>query len=169
MTVRICLLKHIFNLIENGDWKGAYDTICYIICIVEKCRWSKQNYLRDLWWAYCIWKYVIILIPKDFKVEILMLMINLAERPQEMKNKDLSCSNLMKRLLQSVIIANCTGWIKKFEKKAVVTEKGNWKVILLHDYPRPHVASATKDTLVEFKWEVLSHPAYSSDFAPSDF
>jgi len=43
------------------------------------------------------------------------------------------------------------------------------KIILLHDNARPHVAAPIKTYLETLKWEVLPHPPYSLDIAPSDF
>ena len=42
-------------------------------------------------------------------------------------------------------------------------------VLLLHDNARPHTANVTKALLEGLKWEVLGHPPYSPDLAPSDF
>lgn len=42
-------------------------------------------------------------------------------------------------------------------------------VLLLHDNARPHVAAITKGRLKSFVWEILSHPPYSPDLAPSDY
>ncbi|GFV02218.1 mariner Mos1 transposase [Trichonephila clavipes] len=43
------------------------------------------------------------------------------------------------------------------------------KVILQRDNARPHVAKVVKTYLETLKWEVLSHPLYSTDLAPSDY
>ena len=42
-------------------------------------------------------------------------------------------------------------------------------MILQHDNARPHVAKVVKTYLETLKWEVLPHPPYSPDVAPSDY
>ncbi|UYV61889.1 hypothetical protein LAZ67_1006967 [Cordylochernes scorpioides] len=43
------------------------------------------------------------------------------------------------------------------------------KVIYQHDNTRPHVAKVVKETLEALQWDVLPHPPYSPDIAPSDY
>lgn len=44
------------------------------------------------------------------------------------------------------------------------------RVVLQHDNARPHTANVTKKLLEEeFGWEILEHPPYSPDLAPSDY
>jgi histone-lysine N-methyltransferase SETMAR len=43
------------------------------------------------------------------------------------------------------------------------------RLLLLHDNAHPHMAAPTVDTLRALKYEVLKHPPYSPDLAPSDF
>ncbi|GBP54769.1 Mariner Mos1 transposase [Eumeta japonica] len=43
------------------------------------------------------------------------------------------------------------------------------KIILLHDNARLHVAVPVKNYLKELDWEVLPHPPYSPDIAPSNY
>ncbi|GFV74163.1 mariner Mos1 transposase [Trichonephila clavipes] len=43
------------------------------------------------------------------------------------------------------------------------------KVILQHANARPHVVKVVKTYLETLKWEVLCHPLYSPDLAPSDY
>jgi len=42
-------------------------------------------------------------------------------------------------------------------------------VLFLQDNARAHTAHRTRCTLQQLGWEVLPHPPYSSDLAPSDF
>ena len=42
-------------------------------------------------------------------------------------------------------------------------------MILQHDNARPYVAKSVKTYLETLKWEVLPHPPYSPDIAPSDY
>lgn len=48
-------------------------------------------------------------------------------------------------------------------------EQRHEKVILQHDNARPNVAKPVKTYLETLKWEVLPHPPYSPDIAPSDY
>ena len=48
-------------------------------------------------------------------------------------------------------------------------EQRHDQVILLHDNARPHVAKIVKKYLETLKWDVLPHPPYSPDIAPSNY
>ena len=58
--------------------------------------------------------------------------------------------------------------------QALIVKRPEWarrhgKVILLHDNAPAHTAKPVKDTLNHLAWEVLTHPPYSPDLAPSDY
>lgn len=56
--------------------------------------------------------------------------------------------------------------------EAAICEKRSEKshqVILHHDNARPHTAKLTKSVIEKMDWEILPHPAYSPDLAPTDF
>lgn len=58
--------------------------------------------------------------------------------------------------------------------KAAIDEKrpelANRHGVIFHqDNARPHVSLTTQQKLVKLGWDVLPHPPYSPDLAPSDF
>jgi len=58
---------------------------------------------------------------------------------------------------------------RALKKKRPQYERRHDKVIFQHDNARPHVAQAVKTYLETLKWEILPHPPYSPDLAPSDY
>lgn len=58
---------------------------------------------------------------------------------------------------------------RALKEKRPLYEQRHDKVILLHDNARPHVAKPVKTYLETLQWQVLPHPPYSPDIAPSDF
>lgn len=42
-------------------------------------------------------------------------------------------------------------------------------IVLQQDNAKPHTAKMTREKLKDFEWDVLPHPSYSPDIAPSDF
>lgn len=57
----------------------------------------------------------------------------------------------------------------ELQEKRPEWAKRHGKVILLHDNARPHVSKQVKETLDDFSWDVLPHPPYLPDIAPSDY
>ncbi|CAK9826344.1 Histone-lysine N-methyltransferase SETMAR [Anthophora retusa] len=52
------------------------------------------------------------------------------------------------------------------KRPSLVNRKG---VLFHHDNARPHTARITVEKIKNFNWELLPHPPYSSDLAPSDY
>ncbi|KAG5318216.1 MOS1T transposase, partial [Pseudoatta argentina] len=79
-------------------------------------------------------------------------------------------STVSKRLKGLGMIQKQGHWVPRAlkEKRPLYAQRHD-KVILLHDNARPHVAKPVKTYLETLKWEVLPHPPYSPDIAPSDF
>lgn len=77
-------------------------------------------------------------------------------KPNETITGDRYCLQLMR--LSGAMKEKWPEWHKKHDK-----------VILLHDNAGPHVAKPVKTYLETLKWEVLTHPLYSPDIAPSDY
>lgn len=54
--------------------------------------------------------------------------------------------------------------------QAMAEKRPNHGVVrFLHDNARPHTARMTRQRLLGLGWEVLPHPAYSPDLAPTDY
>jgi histone-lysine N-methyltransferase SETMAR len=42
-------------------------------------------------------------------------------------------------------------------------------IIILHDNAHPHAARLTLEAIAKMGWDILPHPSYSPDLAPSDY
>ncbi|CAO4361051.1 unnamed protein product [Caenorhabditis nigoni] len=56
--------------------------------------------------------------------------------------------------------------LKKAVDRSALKDK---KVYYQHDNARPHVSKQVKQELMGYGWNVLPHPPYSPDLAPSDY
>ena len=73
----------------------------------------------------------------------------------------LSC-NKFRILLWTTAEITTTNW----EEAELINRRG---VVFHHDNVRPHTSLMTRQKLRELGWEVLMHPPYSPDIAPSDY
>ena len=53
--------------------------------------------------------------------------------------------------------------------RALCDKRPGRNIIILHDNARPHAAHLTSEANANMGWEVLPHPSYSPDLAPSDY
>ncbi|GFX83472.1 histone-lysine N-methyltransferase SETMAR [Trichonephila clavipes] len=67
--------------------------------------------------------------------------------------------------LDSIVTGDET-WTCNSEQEKRNADKG---VRFHHDNARPHTANRTTALVERFGWEMVSHPPYSPDLAPSDF
>lgn len=78
-------------------------------------------------------------------------------------------------LIASGQTINSTKYCAQLEElKEVVQKKrpelvNRKNVVFHHDNAKPHTALVTKLKLNTFKWEVMQHPPYSPDLAPTDY
>jgi len=73
---------------------------------------------------------------------------------------------------QTVTSARYSDMLVKEMKSAIRSKRRGLlskRVLLLHNTARPHTAARTVDTRRALKFEVLKHPPYSPELAPSDF
>ena len=85
--------------------------------------------------------------------------------------KDIVCFDLLPRnqtINSNVYCCQLMKLDKKIKEKR--TELATRKGVIFHqDKNRPHTSLVTRKKLLVLRWEVIPHPPYSPDFAPSDY
>ena len=82
--------------------------------------------------------------------------------------KELSILNSNRTINSVVYIEQLTKLNDAVEEKQpeLTNRKG---IVFHHDDARPHASLVTRQKLLELGWDVLPHPPYSPDLAPSDY
>ena len=55
------------------------------------------------------------------------------------------------------------------EIKKKCLELANLKGLMFHHNTRPHTSLITCQKIIDLNWELMPHPTYSPDLAPSDY
>ncbi|XP_015437444.1 PREDICTED: histone-lysine N-methyltransferase SETMAR-like [Dufourea novaeangliae] len=120
--------------------------------IIRKRSWSKRDEpAQSTSKAELHQKKVMLSIWWDYKG---VVYFELLPRNQTI-NSDVYCQQLLK--LDEAI---------KEKRPELANRKG---IVFHHDNARPHTSLVTRGKLLELGWEVMSHPPYSPDMAPSDY
>lgn len=69
----------------------------------------------------------------------------------------------------SITAAYYCNQLERLSQKISLLRPQHGKVFFLHDNARPHVAKTTRLKLLQLGWEIMPHPPYSPDLAPSDY
>jgi hypothetical protein len=70
----------------------------------------------------------------------------------------------------TITAERCCQQLRRLEEEFQLNRLGRRHgVILQHDNARPHTENMTKAAIQEPDWEILPHPSYTPDFAPSDY
>ena len=66
-------------------------------------------------------------------------------------------------------IITATVYCEQLDRVAAKLRGKQGRVWYLHDNARPHIARTTNDKFRELGWEVIPHPSYSPELAPTDY
>ena len=69
---------------------------------------------------------------------------------------------------QNITAARYVQTLQKL-RRALRDRRPGQNIILLHENARPHAAHLTSEAIAKMGWEVLPHPSYNPDLAPSDY
>jgi histone-lysine N-methyltransferase SETMAR len=73
------------------------------------------------------------------------------------------------KTINSEVYCQQLDWVNeclKEKRPHLANRKG---VVFHQDNARPHVSEMTQQKIKELNWEILDHPSYSPDLAPSDY